>query len=240
MLHCTGCNTKVHNIFRCIFIHQGINNTTYKCISTPNTVKNMEGKPFAFINLSVYPEIGHKAVLTAAVCKTHMSCNAFDIRISLYKSLEYFFLLFTVRLEWNTILHITCGMIFFIFPDVVRLDSKKNIYIWKVEGTEISCFLPAPQCTSEISVKADGHAVFLCCFQAGQDQFTAAFSKCRCNAAQMKPGVTFQKFFHICFAEIIFGKGTVLSVIHHFTWTDSVTCLQIIGSKTMCRCLFFC
>ena len=62
-----------------------------------------------------------------------MSCNAFDIRISLYKSLEDFFLLFTVRLEWNTILYITCGMIFFIFPDVVRLDSKKNIYVWKTD-----------------------------------------------------------------------------------------------------------
>ena len=44
MLHCTGCNTKVHNILRCIFIHQGINNTAYKCISTSHTVKDMEGK----------------------------------------------------------------------------------------------------------------------------------------------------------------------------------------------------
>ena len=111
---------------------------------------------------------------------------------------------------------------------------------FRTEGTEISCFLPAPQCTSEISVKADCHTILFCCFQAGQDQFAAAFSKCKSDTAQMKPGVTFQKFFHICFAEIIFGKGTVLSVIHHFTWADSVTRLQIIGSKPMCRCLFFC
>ena len=53
MLHCTGCNTKVYNIIWCIFIHQCINNTTYKCISTANTIKNMEGKPVAFVNLSV-------------------------------------------------------------------------------------------------------------------------------------------------------------------------------------------
>ena len=132
-----------------------------------------------------------------------MSCNAFDIRISLCKGPEDFFLLFTVRLEGNTILYITCCMIFFIFPDMVRLNSKENIYVWKAEGTEISCFLPVPQCTSEISVKADGHAILLCCFQAGQDQFTAAFSKCRSDSAQMKPGVSFQKFLHICFAEII-------------------------------------
>ena len=35
-------------------------------------------------------------------------------------------------------------------------------------------------------------------------------------------------------------KGAVFSVINYFTGANSITCLQIIGSKAMCRCLFLC
>ena len=32
--------------------------------------------------------------------------------------------------------------VFFIFPDMVRLDPEKDIYIWKTKCTEISWPLP--------------------------------------------------------------------------------------------------
>ena len=53
MLHCTCSNTKVYNILRCVFIHQSIDDATYECISTTDTVKDMECQAFALIGFSV-------------------------------------------------------------------------------------------------------------------------------------------------------------------------------------------
>ena len=56
----------------------------------------------------------------------------------------------------------------------------------------------------------------------------------------MQPCISFQHFFHICFAEIILGKSAVFSVVNYLAGADSVAGLQIIGSKTVCRSFFRC
>ena len=129
MLYSTCRNTEIHRILRCIIIHQAINNAAYKCISASDPVEDMKGQTSAFINLSIFLQICQKAVFAAAVCKTHMSCNAFDIRILFDKCAKYLFLLVTIRLERNITLYIACGMILILFPDMVRLDAKEDIHI---------------------------------------------------------------------------------------------------------------
>ena len=76
-----------------------------------------------------FPQICQKAVFAAAVCKTDMSGNTFQIRILFDKCAKYLFLLVTIRLERNIILYIACGMILILFPDMVRLDAKEDIHI---------------------------------------------------------------------------------------------------------------
>lgn len=129
MLYSTCRNTEIHRILRCIIIHQAINNAAYKCISASDPVEDMKGQTSAFINLSIFPQICKKAVFAAAVCKTDMSGNTFQIRILFDKCAKYLFLLVTIRLERNIILYIACGMILILFPDMVRLDAKEDIYI---------------------------------------------------------------------------------------------------------------
>ena len=53
VLHCTCRNTKVYNIIWCIFVHQSIDDATYKSISTTDTVKDMERQAFALIGFSI-------------------------------------------------------------------------------------------------------------------------------------------------------------------------------------------
>ena len=106
-----------------------INNAAYKCISASDPVEDMKGQTSAFINLSIFPQICQKAVFAAAVCKTDMSGNTFQIRILFDKCAKYLFLLVTIRLERNIILYIACGMILILFPDMVRLDAKEDIHI---------------------------------------------------------------------------------------------------------------
>lgn len=91
-----------------------------------HSVQNVESQTSAFIDFSIFPQISRKTVFTAAVCKSHMSRNAFDIWISLHKGFKYFFLFFTVGLERNTVLHISGSMILFIFPDMIRFYSKRT------------------------------------------------------------------------------------------------------------------
>lgn len=129
MLYSTCRNTEIHRILRCIIIHQAINNAAYKCISASDPVEDMKGQTSAFINLSIFPQICQKAVFAAAVCKTDMSGNTFQIRILFDKCAKYLFLLVTIRLERNIILYIACGMILILFPDMVRLDAKEDIHI---------------------------------------------------------------------------------------------------------------
>lgn len=129
MLYSTCRNTEIHRILRCIIIHQAINNAAYKCISASDPVEDMKGQTSAFINLSILPQICQKAVFAAAVCKTDMSGNTFQIRILFDKCAKYLFLLVTIRLERNIILYIACGMILILFPDMVRLDAKEDIRI---------------------------------------------------------------------------------------------------------------
>ena len=129
MLYSTCRNTEIHRILRCIIIHQAINNAAYKCISASDPVEDMKGQTSAFINLSIFPQICQKAVFAAAVCKTDMSGNTFQIRILFDKCAKYLFLLVTIRLERNIILYIACGMILILFPDMVRLDAKEDIRI---------------------------------------------------------------------------------------------------------------
>lgn len=129
MLYSTCRNTEIHRILRCIIIHQAINNAAYKCISASDPVEDMKGQTSAFINLSIFPQICQKAVFAAAVCKTDMSGNTFQIRILFDKCSKYLFLLVTIRLERNIILYIACGMILILFPDMVRLDAKEDIHI---------------------------------------------------------------------------------------------------------------
>ena len=129
MLYSTCRNTEIHRILRCIIIHQAINNAAYKCISASDPVEDMKGQTSAFINLSIFLQICQKAVFAAAVCKTYMSGNTFQIRILFDKCAKYLFLLVTIRLERNIILYIACGMILILFPDMVRLDAKEDIHI---------------------------------------------------------------------------------------------------------------
>lgn len=129
MLYSTCRNTEIHRILRCIIIHQAINNAAYKCISASDPVEDMKGQTSAFINLSIFPQICQKAVFAAAVCKTDMSGNTFQIRILFDKCAKYLFLLVTIRLERNIILYIACGMILILFPDMVKLDAKEDIHI---------------------------------------------------------------------------------------------------------------
>lgn len=129
MLYSTCRNTEIHRILRCIIIHQAINNAAYKCISASDPVEDMKGQTSAFINLSIFLQICQKAVFAAAVCKTDMSGNTFQIRILFDKCAKYLFLLVTIRLEWNITLYIACGMILILFPDMVRLDAKEDIHI---------------------------------------------------------------------------------------------------------------
>lgn len=129
MLYSTCRNTEIHRILRCIIIHQAINNAAYKCISASDPVEDMKGQTSAFINLSIFPQICQKAVFAAAVCKTDMSGNTFQIRILFDKCAKYLFLLVTIRLKRNIILYIACGMILILFPDMVRLDAKEDIRI---------------------------------------------------------------------------------------------------------------
>ncbi len=129
MLYSTCRNTEIHRILRCIIIHQAINNAAYKCISASDPVEDMKGQTSAFINLSIFLQICQKAVFAAAVCKTDMSGNTFQIRILFDKCAKYLFLLVTIRLERNIILYIACGMILILFPDMVRLDAKEDIHI---------------------------------------------------------------------------------------------------------------
>lgn len=129
MLYSTCRNTEIHRILRCIIIHQAINNAAYKCISASDPVEDMKGQTSAFINLSIFPQICQKAVFAAAVCKTDMSGNTFQIRILFDKCAKYLFLLVTIRLKRNIILYIACGMILILFPDMVRLDAKEDIHI---------------------------------------------------------------------------------------------------------------
>lgn len=129
MLYSTCRNTEIHRILRCIIIHQAINNAAYKCISASDPVEDMKGQTSAFINLSIFLQICQKAVFAAAVCKTDMSGNTFQIRILFDKCAKYLFLLVTIRLERNITLYIACGMILILFPDMVRLDAKEDIHI---------------------------------------------------------------------------------------------------------------
>lgn len=129
MLYSTCRNTEIHRILRCIIIHQAINNAAYKCISASDPVEDMKDQTSAFINLSIFLQICQKAVFAAAVCKTDMSGNTFQIRILFDKCAKYLFLLVTIRLERNIILYIACGMILILFPDMVRLDAKEDIHI---------------------------------------------------------------------------------------------------------------
>ena len=129
MLYSTCRNTEIHRILRCIIIHQAINNAAYKCISASDPVEDMKGQTSAFINLSIFLQICQKAVFAAAVCKTDMSGNTFQIRILFDECAKYLFLLVTIRLERNIILYIACGMILILFPDMVRLDAKEDIHI---------------------------------------------------------------------------------------------------------------
>ena len=129
MLYSTCRNTEIHRILRCIIIHQAINNAAYKCISASDPVEDMKGQTSAFINLSIFPQICQKAVFAAAVCKTDMSGNTFQIRILFDKCAKYLFLLVTILLERNIILYIACGMILILFPDMLRLDAKEDIHI---------------------------------------------------------------------------------------------------------------
>jgi hypothetical protein len=69
----------------------------------------MKGQTSAFINLSIFPQICQKAVFAAAVCKTDMSGNTFQIRILFDKCAKYLFLLVTIRLERNITLYIACS-----------------------------------------------------------------------------------------------------------------------------------
>ena len=107
MFYCTCSNTEVYCILRCVIIHQCVDDSAYKCISPSHSVQNVESQTSAFIDFSIFPQISRKTVFTAAVCKSHMSRNAFDIWISLHKGFKYFFLFFTVGLERNTVLHIS-------------------------------------------------------------------------------------------------------------------------------------
>ena len=94
MFYCTCSNTEVYCILRCVIIHQCVDDSTYKCISPSHSVQNVESQTSAFIDFSIFPQISRKTVFTAAVCKSHMSRNAFDIWISLHKGFKYFFLFF--------------------------------------------------------------------------------------------------------------------------------------------------
>ena len=126
MLHCTCRNTKVYNIFRCVFVHQCINDTTHECISAADTVKNMESQSLALVSFPFNQRYAERLFSLQLCAKTYMSCNALDVWISLYKSFENFFLLITVRLEWNTIFYIASTMIFFIFPDMIWFNPKRT------------------------------------------------------------------------------------------------------------------
>ena len=129
MLYCACSNTEVYCILRCVIIHQRVDDSAYKCISASDPVEDMKGQTSAFINLSIFPQICQKAVFAAAVCKTDMSGNTFQIRILFDKCAKYLFLLVTIRLKRNIILYIACGMILILFPDMVRLDAKEDIHI---------------------------------------------------------------------------------------------------------------
>ena len=149
MFYCTCSNTEVYCILRCVIIHQCVDDSAYKCISPSHSVQNVESQTSAFIDFSIFPQISRKTVFTAAVCKTDMPCDTFYIRISVRKCLEHFFLLFKIRLKRDSVLYIACTVVFFIFPDMIRLDPEKDIYIWKTKCTEISGLFPGPQRNNE-------------------------------------------------------------------------------------------
>ena len=61
-------------------------------LSTTDTVKDMECQAFALISFSFLTRDMRKDCShCSCVFKTYMSCNAFDVWISLYKSFENFF-----------------------------------------------------------------------------------------------------------------------------------------------------
>ena len=95
-----------------------------------------------------------------------MTCDTFQIRISLNECLEDLVLLFVAGAERNIVLAISLAVVAFILPEMIGLDAKEHIHIRQALRAEIPCLLPGPEGASEIAVKADGQSFFLGDLQA--------------------------------------------------------------------------
>ena len=219
-------------------MHDCIDQSAGECISTAYTIQNIKGEQLTFECMIFIPHISFQAVLTTAVCVTYMTCDTFQIRVTLYKSLEYFILLLIAWLHWDTIFPVSQAVIIFILPEMIWFNTKKHIHIWKTFRTEISGLLPGPHLAAEIAVKACSDAFGFRHLQTVQDQILTLWGNGRRNTAKMQPGIAIQQGIQIYIVKIIFCKCTVLPVIGYLTWTDSISGFQIIGSQAMSRCLF--
>jgi len=162
-----------------------------------------------------------------------MAGNALDVGIALDEVLEYFVLLLVAGLQRDTVLPVTFGMVVFILPQVVGLNTQQNVYIRQALGAVISCLFPGPQLAAEVAVIAGGDAHFLGNFQAVQDKVSTGLVQCGSNAGNMEPGVAFQQGVDIHLAQVVLRDGRVLAVIGDLGGADAVTGFQIVGAQTV-------
>ena len=94
MLDCTAGHSEIYGIFRSKFLHKCVNNSTYKRITTANTIQNIKCQFSALISLSLIPQVCFQTVFTTAWRISYMSGNTFQIRISFNKCIEDYLLLF--------------------------------------------------------------------------------------------------------------------------------------------------
>ena len=116
MLDRAACNRKVHDVHRLIPIHNRINESAGKRVSSSDAVQNIKTKQLAFIRMTVIPHKRFQTVFTAAVRITYMPCNTFQIRIAFDKRLKDLVLLFITRLQRHAVFQIALRVIRLVFP----------------------------------------------------------------------------------------------------------------------------
>ena len=165
--------------------------------------------------------------------------NALYPRIFPHELTEYSRLSVIIRLKGQTVLHVPCGMVSVILPQVIRLNPQKDIDIRQALCAEIPRLVPRPQSTAEIPVKAHRQPHIFGLAHDTEGEISAGRRQCRSYPAHVKPREPFKQSFNADPRIVILSERAVPAVIGYLAGTNAVACLKIVRSETVSWCLMF-
>ena len=161
----------------------------------------------------------------------HVAGNALHVGVTVDEMLENLVLLLVAGLQGHAVLPVALGVVFLVFPQVIRLDAKQHVHVGQALGAVVAGFLPGPQAGAEVAVEADGQAHLLGLAQAAQDEIGAVLVQRRGDAGQVQPVKALKQLLQIDLGQVVLGQGAVHAVIDDLTGADAVAGLEVIGAQ---------